>query len=914
MALNKQIQVYSLDTSSFYNEEEMRYHTKIIQLQGLKNKVVSIKEKKQKEHEKGLHDESLREEIKRLISIEKLYKKMIKREKERLTNQFQITRFKNNQLGKIRQVRPEEFCPKNVVSIFDSDLLRSANIKPSTLIDDLIIVQTFYFEIIEDIIKDGFMYNGEKYVVFTASAGQIRVKKVVFIKESTYEKVRNTITCGLSIEEINSKGGMNINKYLAYLALCNSATDLWEDFDIDKAIVVDDMETLVPAEVDFIDDITYSVERRNMEVPIPHMDGCGLISKTRSKKNFMFRMPWFKGLLAVFDFKKFIKEMREKGYIDCGVVKDIWGKEHNVLAENIEYIFTKSQFKMWKFYDSWEDYKDRFKKYGCHANKCNEEEDIIPDATINYQMLQSLFIMSDENIEKLTAKSRLEIDDIGRNPNAMLKALCATDDNKHMNCFQQAVNHYPSLLRDNHTKENIKDIKKSKVKGGRSGKLRVDGKYTFLIPDLYAFCEWLFLGEENPKGLLENKQVSCKLYKERKLDCLRSPHLYVEHAVRDNVHNKDTKKWFVTDGIYTSVHDAISKVLQFDNDGDKALVVAEDVIIDNAEQEIKEYDIVPLFYNMRKAEPHMLDNEVLFEGMRLAWVGGNIGIYSNNISKIYNSEEMVNGTKEQRIECLKVIKLLCMENNFVIDYAKTLYKPTRPDWAKTLITGFTKADLPHFFIYAKDKTKNQVEPINDSIVNKFTNTIPETPIKFDFKGGDSTVPKFYYKHLLCNKKFKFDENSQFIINTYFDLCKRSRDFGKVEIEDGKKNPYNSFVYKRMADEMLGLGFDSDYIVDTLVTSLYKDVPKTSTQEEQKLYRKNTSQKDMLWYMFGEIILKNIKQNVEKIEVKVKYCERCGKIIGKTNNRAKYCVDCSRIVNREKQKSRNKKARDKNGNN
>ena len=115
MALNKQIQVYSLDTSSFYNEEEMRYHTKIIQLQGLKNKVVSIKEKKQKEHEKGLHDESLREEIKRLISIEKLYKKMIKREKERLTNQFQITRFKNNQLGKIRQVRPEEFCPKNVL-------------------------------------------------------------------------------------------------------------------------------------------------------------------------------------------------------------------------------------------------------------------------------------------------------------------------------------------------------------------------------------------------------------------------------------------------------------------------------------------------------------------------------------------------------------------------------------------------------------------------------------------------------------------------------------------------------------------------------------------------------------------------------------------------------------------------------
>ena len=48
--------------------------------------------------------------------------------------------------------------------------------------------------------------------------------------------------CGLSIESINEQGGMNINKFLAYLALCNSATDEWKNFDIDKSIVVDDME------------------------------------------------------------------------------------------------------------------------------------------------------------------------------------------------------------------------------------------------------------------------------------------------------------------------------------------------------------------------------------------------------------------------------------------------------------------------------------------------------------------------------------------------------------------------------------------------------------------------------------------------------------------------------------------------
>lgn len=36
---------------------------------------------------------------------------------------------------------------------------------------------------------------------------------------------------------------MNQNKFLAYLALMNSATDVWQDFDIDKSIVVDDWET-----------------------------------------------------------------------------------------------------------------------------------------------------------------------------------------------------------------------------------------------------------------------------------------------------------------------------------------------------------------------------------------------------------------------------------------------------------------------------------------------------------------------------------------------------------------------------------------------------------------------------------------------------------------------------------------------
>ena len=72
--------------------------------------------------------------------------------------------------------------------------------------------------------------------------------------------------CGLTIERINNskEKGMNINKFLAYLALNNSATDEWCGFDIDRCIVVDDFESEVFSEFDYIDSTTFEIERKNM--------------------------------------------------------------------------------------------------------------------------------------------------------------------------------------------------------------------------------------------------------------------------------------------------------------------------------------------------------------------------------------------------------------------------------------------------------------------------------------------------------------------------------------------------------------------------------------------------------------------------------------------------------------------------
>ena len=403
--------------------------------------------------------------------------------------------------------------------------------------------------------------------------------------------------------------------------------------------------------------------------------------------------------------------------------------------DDIRVIFIKSQFKMWKYYKSWEEYCENFKKYSCQAGKCNEEEDEIKNAKINYQMLQTITDITDAELLELCKENMEDINKIVYDKKHMLKLLGVTKENKNKNYIQQALEIYPNLIDDDYLKNIINQTKKSLVKKARVAKIKLDCKYTFMCPDLYAFCEYLFLGNKNPKGLLKDGEVYCSLYKDKdKLDCLRSPHLYKEHAIRKNVKDKtdnniDRSEWFITKGLYLSVHDLISKMLQNDFDGDKSLVCAEELFVEIAERNMK--DIVPLFYNMKKAEPEIINNISIYNGLIAAYTGGNIGCYSNNISKIWDNEEIWSSDdKDKKEEALKAIKLLCMENNFTIDYAKTLYKPERPKEIKKLISKYTKRKLPHFFIYAKDKKRHQVESINNSTVNKLLKIIPNPRVSF----------------------------------------------------------------------------------------------------------------------------------------------------------------------------------------
>ena len=363
MSLDVQVQILSVDTGNFYSNKEARLHwanhklraernklvnggtvisangkTKrtIIGLKEIESKIskygVTISELEESENaEDGCGFEKFGENQVELFKLYDSYKftkylvsiknKSIKKTKDDLLKLLENkinANIQSNGSHHIRTLRENQVSEKNIISVFDSSFTRMIGAKQDELCEDFMVVQVYYFDVIKDLIYYGFTYKGEKYIYFTSSAGQIRTKKTVFIKESAWKQYEKTIMCGLTIDSINKKGGNNPNKHLAYMALTNSATDVWNEFDIDKTIVVDDFETDVYGTYDLVDDVDYSVKRLSDYVPISHTDGAGMMLPCMGK-NRMVRLPWVKGLLGSFDYVKFIKEN------NCSpMIKDIY--------------------------------------------------------------------------------------------------------------------------------------------------------------------------------------------------------------------------------------------------------------------------------------------------------------------------------------------------------------------------------------------------------------------------------------------------------------------------------------------------------------------------------------------------------------------------------------------------------------
>ena len=307
-------------------------------------------------------------------------------------------------------------------------------------------------------------------------------------------------------------------------------------------------------------------------------------------------------------------------------------------------------------------------------------------------------------------------------------------------------------------------------------------------------------------------------------------------------------------------------------DGDKSLVLKDKTITKIAKRNMN--GIVPLAYELKKAKGGELNSDALYNGMIKAYTTGNIGPISNNITKIWNHDKI---TQKE----IDVVKWLCFENNAVIDCAKTGWLPTRPAEIDKIIKSYTKAKVPYFFQFAKDKEPEQTERPNESAMNRLSTYIPDKRISYC-----KIIGKFDYRKLM-NLDCGFDIREDSLIIERYEYYNQNKD--KIfNIDDGKYlNQMDCYLPKYVRDKIIEeTRYDLDYITNTLVVYFYTI--------------KKSSNKELLWSSFGDVIVENLKKNV-----KGKICPICGKRFEPNNNRQLTCSEeCSRLLDiQNKRKNR-----------
>lgn len=766
--------------------------------------------------------------------------------------------YEYNKDGKIIDSSETENANKQI-ALFESEMVRYTE-KP---LDDFpLIIEIVYMKIanqtliFDQIQKRGLMIEDKKYVFFTSTTNQMKEGEFVLIQEDFYNKNQKKFMCGLTDNVINQNGGCNRGKYLAYKGLPLSASIIPEGYqiDIDKCLVVPNFETIINEEVEFIginhkDREFTGIVRRKEDVPIPQTDGAGMFLPGVLPASAQIRCAHLKGAIFPFDFRRFLQQDQVEGIKPNPVILDAWNDPHDIIKEDIQVIFTASQLKMWRYYNSWNDYKKAFHDNGMRI-AINKFADTSPKgfAKTSYQFIQTLSSekLTDEKIAELCADTIEYLDKLKNDLDTMIKVVTKEDD-----YISLALEQYKELVYDEYIQSKLESKFKSERNDARGNKLILkDSLYSYICPDLYAFCTWLFCGIKNPEGIIPRNYVYNSFFNDKSydvVDCLRSPHLYVEHGIRKLVKGEvmdKCKEWFNDYDTIVSSHDLLCKLLMFDTDGDEILLTPNKTIIECVPD-----DIVPLYYIPFEPTKSEINNDTIYEAIVSCMEHTQIGDISNVMTKNYNNPDTD----------MEFNKIMCCYNNLSIDYPKTqnIVKLGTYEAKYNTLKG---ENNPYFFVYAKGKSKGSCKKLGNSNANRVCRYIHKNTGNKKYKWKDSEKkfnPSILFNNenpvIIDDKKYKQLEDVMFKLRMKEQILVRSINEAAKEVSklEGWKEKVSKYeVFYHICEKLILNIFDSreeaaEYLLDM-----------------EYLQRENEHKsKNILWNCFGDLIYANICNNL-----------------------------------------------------
>ena len=624
-------------------------------------------------------------------------------------------------------------------------------------VDDIINIKVITKKEYRELGRKGFDLNGKHYVRFMVGSGQMRRNTVSFINEELFEYMQERLMCGLN-GKIKT---INLAKLSAYFALSFSSV-LWVREP--RVCVIKDFDTVIPNQkLNWINkgEDGNTVTQIYKDIKLNSADGQGLISPEMAKYwaedmhlnyipcSFVVRTAFVKGNLVPFDFKAYAKEN------GISTIKDRYGTEYNI--DDIDVLLSESQFKMAKYYSSWEGYLSYHREYNlkwgvARYNKEFDDEYVLT----NYQYIQVLDLTK-EDIAGLVSYTTDWIKNICsgnieyaltynvgvKNPSLNVDSII----NSCGSSFTKAIIKNPDMLQDGFVQRKIYNSIKESIRQAKIGRIWVKGNYQFMISDPVAQRRNA-LGL-SPEGLLEANHVYSNFWNERGIDgevcLLRSPLThYSEVNVQELSNTEEMKKWYkyIYSGIIYNIYDiSVVKHADSDFDGDICMSTNNPYFLKGAKR-----DELPIMYD-KEAVPTQkitLPNQVRCDIKGLDTKVGQITNYSTSMLAmlpLFRGEKQ----QEQREEIETRLKLLRELQGAEIDKIKGTTPPNFPKswrhWVKINKDDddITKAEKykynsmvvkkkPYFFIYLYNTLMNEYKAYEKNF-NSISLTHFGVPIK-----------------------------------------------------------------------------------------------------------------------------------------------------------------------------------------
>ena len=687
-------------------------------------------------------------------------------------------------------------------------------------IDDIVNVKVKSKKEYKEISKNGFDLNNRHYVRFLCGSGQMRRNTITFVDERLKDFLEQHLMCGLQ----GKISKINLAKLSAYYALSMSSV-MWVD--TPRVCIIKDFEnTIKNQEVNFIDkDNNISKEMRDFTINCA--DGQGLITPEMANiwsKNmkldytacsFIVRTCWIKGAVHTFDFREYAKTH------GINLIKDRWGNEHNI--DEVDILISESQFKMYQYYNSWDEYLQNFEKYHlkwgiARVNKEKEDEYVLT----NYQYLQALD-MKKEDVEELTNYTKKWIEAVCSGEDLYTLAFNVGISNQNLplesilnglgSTSTKVITKNNTFLQDNTVKRKIYNAIKECIRKAKIGKVWVRGNYQFIISDPIQQCRNA-LGLKMEKTLLANEIYSnwwnSRTSKKELILC-RSPLTIPSEICKVNL-STEFQYWYqyLYTGLIFGIEDINTiRCSDCDFDGDIMFSTNNPVFI-----RCKRKDDMPVCYDKQQVETKKitLGNQIKTDCKGLDTKVGLITNYSTSMYALLPNFENKQAEYNELYKRILITRKLQGEE---IDKIKGTAPPKIPSyWHKKQVIADDDTDKakkekcfnnsllvhkkPYFFIWLYPSLKNEYlqyyKSFNSIAVRKFGCTIKdllykenknkqELELYYQYQRYNPVIESNCSMNILCRELEKIENSIKFslkndtILNQFAD---RNIDFDNKE--------------------------------------------------------------------------------------------------------------------------------------